>query len=79
MSGDDIEKLLEILGRGDLAPEDKLIRLCELFPNKRLPGKKLKNRLLRKKFYQDYHGTGLKKYAEKYGVTAQTLYNWLKM
>ncbi len=79
MSADEIQKLLEIIGRVDLSPDEKLLKLSELFPNKRLPGKKCRRRLLRKKFLQEWDGSNLEVFADKYDVTVQTLYNWIKI
>lgn len=66
-------ELLHIVGS-----EETLVAIIERFPNRKLPGKKIRYRLKKDKFVSEYHGTNIRGYAEKYGVSITTLYNWLK-
>ena len=68
--------LVKILG------EEKAVELCEKLGNSRLPGKKFCNRINRIKFQNDLRqyggGSTMANYAEKYGVSIATIYNWMR-
>ncbi len=75
MSEDHVQKLLEMIG------EKNLLKICELFPNERLPGRKFKYRWLFQKFRRDWEKctqTNEKHFAKKFNVNVQTIYNWIK-
>lgn len=60
-----------------LVGEENMLELCRQFANKRLPGKRFRNQILRARFKKDLEGLDLRSYAEKYGVSMSTLYKWL--
>lgn len=64
-------QLIELVG------EEKALQLCSFLANKRLPGKKFCNRILKVRFKQEFKGKDIAGFAKKYGVCMQTLYNWL--
>lgn len=64
--------------------EENALILATLFPNVRLPGKKFKNRIFRKRyqkeiqklFKRDPVSMRVTRLAKKLGVGRQTIYNW---
>jgi hypothetical protein len=73
MTNPEVNKLASIVGG-----EEVLLQICSSFPNKRLPGKRFCNRILRKRFNEEFKGEDLPGFTQKYGVCLSTLYNWLK-
>jgi len=71
MSQDEIQKMVEIVGG-----EEKLLALASTFPNRRLPGRKYVNRVLRARFRKEFKGVDVRGFAERYSVSLQTIYNW---
>ncbi len=69
----EIDKLRSIVG-----DEDKVFKLCSELGNKRLPGKRYCFRILREKFLHEFHGRDIPGFAEKYGVSISSLYNWIR-
>jgi Mor family transcriptional regulator len=71
MSLDEQKRFIEIAG------EDTALELCSFLANKRLPGKKFCNRILKDRFKKEFKGKDMAGFAKKYGVCLQTLYNWI--
>ena len=65
-------KLLEIVG------EDVALKLSHILENKKMPGKKFRNRVMRERFLAEFKGKEPGEFARKYGVSRATIYNWLK-
>ncbi len=61
----------------ELVGEERALQICSSLANKRLPGKKFCNRILKERFKKEFKGTDMAGFTKKYGVCMQTLYNWL--
>lgn len=72
MNSNEINKLASIIG-----DEDKVLELCSVLANKRLPGKKFCYRILKKRFREEFQGQDVAGFAKKYEVSISSLYNWL--
>ncbi|MGB5873805.1 MAG: hypothetical protein WBH56_08770 [Bacteroidota bacterium] len=72
----EVGRLINTIANDKISAEERLLRLAAQFPNERIPGKKLRSMILRRRLSQMKYPDVLA-FAEKYSISPRVVRMWL--